>query len=250
MREPFLLTFIAMAFWGFAEWLNQGRSRGWWWVGISMAGMLLVSPAMALALLVLFGGWLWLRGERKRVPWPILAAVGGVFLIGLLFLAWSLSRQHDFSGGGAIGIILNWFRASVKWVIYPVGTRLGPDPECVLENEPADAIFVRGRLRNCTAGIASRFFCAHHTDLAYYRHFPCNRVVPDPAAPVLCPGGSVANPARPRATSVVVALRFFLAVDPDLRHPCGWRPVGQPALSPDLLWVGGAGCRIWLAMVA
>ena len=118
MREPFLLTFIAMAFWGFAEWLNQGRSRGWWWVGISMAGMLLVSPAIALVLLVLLGGWLWVRGERKRVPWPILATVGGVFLIGLLFLAWSLSRQHDFSGGGAIGIILNWFRASVKWVIY------------------------------------------------------------------------------------------------------------------------------------
>jgi len=85
MREPFLLTFIAMAFWGFAEWLNQGRSRGWWWVGISMAGMLLVSPAIALVLLVLLGGWLWVRGERKRVPWPILAAVGSVFLIGLLF---------------------------------------------------------------------------------------------------------------------------------------------------------------------
>ena len=118
MREPFLLTFIAMAFWGFAEWLDQGQSRGLWWVGIGVAGMLLVSPAMALVLLVLFGGWLWLRGERKRVPWPILAIVGSVFLIGLLFLAWSLSRQHDFSGAGPIGIILNWFRASVKWVIY------------------------------------------------------------------------------------------------------------------------------------
>jgi hypothetical protein len=118
MREPFLLTFIAIVLWGFAEWLNQRSSRGWWWMGIGLAGMLLVSPAMALVLLVLLGGWLWFRGERKRLPWPILAAVGGVFLVGLLFLAWSLSRQHDFSGGGAFGIILNWFRASVKWVIY------------------------------------------------------------------------------------------------------------------------------------
>ncbi len=118
MREPFLLTFIAIAFWGFAEWMNQNQRRGWWWVGIGILGMLLVSPAMALALLVLFVGWLWLRGERKRLPWSILAAVGSVFLIGLLFLAWSLSRQHDFSGGSSLGDILNWFRASVKWVIY------------------------------------------------------------------------------------------------------------------------------------
>ena len=118
MREPFLLTFIAMAFWGFAEWLNQNQRRGWWWVGIGIAGMLLVSPAMALALMALLGGWLWLRGERKSLSWPILAAIGSVFLIGLLFLAWSLSRQHDFSGGSPIGIILTWFRASVKWVIY------------------------------------------------------------------------------------------------------------------------------------
>jgi hypothetical protein len=118
MREPFLLTFIAIALWGFAEWLNMGQRRGWWWMGIGIAGMLLVSPAMALALLALFGGWLWLRGERKRLPWSIIAIVGSIFLFGILFLAWSLSRQHDFGAGSALGIILNWFRDSVKWVIY------------------------------------------------------------------------------------------------------------------------------------
>jgi hypothetical protein len=83
-----------------------------------MIGMLLVSPGMALALLVIFGVWLWLRGERNRLPWQILAILGGVFLIGLLILAWSLSRQHDFGGGSSVGFLLNWFRASVKWVIY------------------------------------------------------------------------------------------------------------------------------------
>lgn len=118
MREPFLLTFIAVAFWGFSVWLNQNQRGGWWWVGIGMIGMLLVSPGMALALLVIFGVWLWLRGERNRLPWQILAILGGVFLIGLLILAWSLSRQYDFGGGSPAGFLLNWFRASVKWVIY------------------------------------------------------------------------------------------------------------------------------------
>jgi hypothetical protein len=118
MREPFLLTFIAMCFWGFAEWLKGGGRRGWWWLGIGIVGMLLVSPAMALTLLVLLGGWLWFRGEHRRLPWPVAVAVGSVFFIGVLFLAWSLSRQHDFGGGSPLGVILNWWRDSVKWVIY------------------------------------------------------------------------------------------------------------------------------------
>lgn len=118
MREPFLLTFIAMCFWGFADWLKQGGRRGWWWLGIGIVGMLLVSPAMALILLVLFGGWIWFRGEHRRVPWSLMVAVGSVFFLGVLLLAWSLSRQHDFGGGSPLSVILNWWRDSVKWVIY------------------------------------------------------------------------------------------------------------------------------------
>ena len=138
MREPFLLTFIAIALWGFAKWLaslsdpplnstslGERRMGTWWWLGIGLVGMLLLSPAMAMVLLVIFGGWLWLRGEHERLPRPVLAALGSVFLIGLLFLAWSLSPQHDFGGGSPIAIILNWLRASVKWVIYQLESGSG-----------------------------------------------------------------------------------------------------------------------------
>ena len=118
MREPFLLTLIAMALWGFACWMHDREQRGLIWIGIGILGMLLVSPAMALATLALLGGWLWIRGEHRQLPWPVIAMVGGVILIGIFFLAWSLSRQHDFSAGSPVGVILNWFRGSVKWVIY------------------------------------------------------------------------------------------------------------------------------------
>ena len=117
MREPFLLTFIAVALWGFAQWIHDHNQKAWIWIAVSLAGMLMVSPAMALATLLLLGGWLWVRGEHKRLPWPVIAAAGGVLFVGIIFLAWSLSRQHDFSGGSPIGIILNWVRASVSWVI-------------------------------------------------------------------------------------------------------------------------------------
>ncbi len=118
MREPFLLTLIAIGLWGFVSWYRLGRPRGLWWLVPSVAGMLLVSPAMALVFLLLCGIWIWLGGERKRLPWLAVAAIAAVFVLGLFVLAWSLSRRTDFAGGSPVATILNWIRSSVNWVIY------------------------------------------------------------------------------------------------------------------------------------
>lgn len=118
MREPFLLTFIAIAFWGFAEWYRGGVHRSLWWVVVGLIGMLLVSPGMALVFLALCAGWIWLKGERSRLRWPLLTGIGAIFVLGLLVLAWSLSHRTDFAGSSPVATILNWFRSSVNWVIY------------------------------------------------------------------------------------------------------------------------------------
>ena len=145
MREPFLLTFIAMALWGFARWIQDSDQRGWAWIGIGIVGMLLVSPAIALGTIVLLGGWLWLRGEHKRLPWQVVAVAGGLVLAGILFLAWSLSRQHDFSAASPVGVILNWFRGSVKWVIYELERGSGQVQNVFSKMNPlAQFLFVVG----------------------------------------------------------------------------------------------------------
>lgn len=118
MREPFLLTFIAMAFWGFANWYSVGDRRSLGWLAAGLAAMLLVSPAMALVFLVLCGGWILLRREPGRLSWPVLGAIAGIFVLGVFILAWSLSRRTDFAGGSAVATILNWSRNSVAYVIY------------------------------------------------------------------------------------------------------------------------------------
>ncbi len=118
MREPFLLTFIAIALWGFAVWYEAPKRTGLLWVVLGLVGLLLISPAMALVFLVLCGGWVWLKGERRALPWPALAGIGVVFLLGLFILSWSLSRRTDFAGSSPLATILNWTRASVNWVIY------------------------------------------------------------------------------------------------------------------------------------
>ncbi len=118
MREPFLLTFIAMSLWGFADWLKQGQRHGWIWMAIGFVGMLMVSPAIALATLIIFAVWVYLRGDHKRIPWQALVLLAVIFVLGLFVLSWSLNRSHDFGAASPIGVIFDWFRASAKWDTY------------------------------------------------------------------------------------------------------------------------------------
>ena len=126
MREPFLLTFISMSLWGFADWLKQGQSvglslskgHGWIWMAIGFVGMLMVSPAIALATLVIFAVWVYLRGEYKQIPWQALVVLAVIFVLGLFVLSWGLNRSRDFGAASPVGVIFDWFRASAKWDTY------------------------------------------------------------------------------------------------------------------------------------
>ena len=117
MREPFLMAFVAMALWGFVARSTLESKFAWLWLALGFAGMLLVSPAIALLMLVILAGWGWVGRERGRVSWIALAAAGLVFLAGLYLLAWGLERGQPF-GSSPVGVILNWSREAVKWDIY------------------------------------------------------------------------------------------------------------------------------------
>ena len=116
MREPFLMAFIAMALWGFVNRRAGWRSAGLW-LALGFAGMLLVSPAIALLVLVILAGWAWMGREHGRVSWIALVIAGIVFIAGLYLLAWGLEREQAF-GTSPLGIILTWSREAVKWDTY------------------------------------------------------------------------------------------------------------------------------------
>jgi hypothetical protein len=118
MREPFLITFVALALWGYVAWQESGNYRTWWWVVAALGGMLLVSPAIALVTLVVLGGWLWLSRQHRQIPWPVLLMAVVIFGIGLLLLAWGVSHSTSAGGDSLTGILLNWFGDSVKWTTY------------------------------------------------------------------------------------------------------------------------------------
>jgi len=128
MREPYLITFGAIALWGFV------RSSGFQpdslspsgykpdlhsliWLGLGLLGMLLVSPVVALVTLVILAGWWWLARRGSHFSWVSFFTLIFVFLVGLTLLTWALNRQGNF-GGGPLGVIGEWFNRAVKWDVY------------------------------------------------------------------------------------------------------------------------------------
>lgn len=117
MREPYLITFGALALWGFVDWQFNRSHHAFIWLGLGLAGMLLVSPVVALVTLVILAGWWWIVREGSRFSWISLLIIGLVFFIGLALLTLALNRQGNF-GGGPLGVIGEWFNRAIKWDVY------------------------------------------------------------------------------------------------------------------------------------
>lgn len=114
MREPFLITFIAMAIWGFVDWFKDHRRRGWVWLAVGIAGLLLFSPSIALLALIVFAGWYWFSRDGRRIPWWLLVAVSIVFVFGV-FLISSVLGESTQSAPNPYSVITTWFYDASKW---------------------------------------------------------------------------------------------------------------------------------------
>jgi len=135
MREPYLLTFNTFILWGFvhrfyrfeespsinklSDISNILKDRiGWMWIALGLTGMLLVSPAVALATIIVFAGWLFFASERREISWRGIAAIAVIFLLALFFLSSSLNRSGEFVATSPLHVINDWFKAAVKWDAY------------------------------------------------------------------------------------------------------------------------------------
>ena len=113
MREPFLITFIAMAFWGLVSWADNRRLAMAWLIG-SLVGMLLFSPGIAVIAIILLAGWAWLRGKERRIRWQWIAGVGVIVLLAFSLLAWSVGGSMKVKSG-PLATVGNWMRYTVQF---------------------------------------------------------------------------------------------------------------------------------------
>ena len=124
MREPYLLTFSAMALWGFVNRFHRAersrrRSRsGLFWLAFGLLGMLLVSPVVALFTLVIFAGWPFFSTERANISWKAVLIFAVVFAVALFFLSASLNRSGEFDTTSPLHVINDWLKLAVKWDAY------------------------------------------------------------------------------------------------------------------------------------
>ena len=131
MREPFLMTLIAMSFYGLVEWQSTHQKKSWIWIAISFSGMLLLSPGFVVVTLVAAAGWIQLSnaigsGTDKakennaggKISWLITAGGVVLMLVALTTLAASWDSLVSAKGSGLFGIIGSWARETTRWNAY------------------------------------------------------------------------------------------------------------------------------------
>jgi len=117
MREAYLITFVAMLFWGIVEWQTSRRRRAWAWMAGSLAGMLLFSPGVAIVALIGLGGWAWLRSKDRRIPGRLILIVLAVLVAASILLGIGLTRG-GVAGSSPLTILTKWLPATAQWDAY------------------------------------------------------------------------------------------------------------------------------------
>ena len=113
MREPFLITFVAMGFWGMVNWTKSHRTSVAWLAG-SIVGLLFFNSGAAVAAIIILAVWSWLSRKKQPVRWWVwVGALGVVAVAGLMF-AYALRNSAPVEGGLLAGV-LNWFRFSANY---------------------------------------------------------------------------------------------------------------------------------------
>jgi len=127
MREPYLLTFSAMALWGFVSWFYQVNDKrfAWLWLGLGLLGMILVSPSIVIVTLIIFAGWMFFANEQRNLSWKTILVFAVIFLLGLLFLSASLNRSGEFNASSPLSVVNDWLKLAVKWNAYTIERESG-----------------------------------------------------------------------------------------------------------------------------
>ncbi len=124
IREPFLLLFIAMLLWAVVIWQRKRERTSWIWLAGGTVGLLLFSPGVAVAALIVLGVWVWLARREVHIRWWWVAGTAAVIVLaGWVFsgiVAGSLKVQ-----GGPLANLFNWLKYSMNFGAYVTTTNSG-----------------------------------------------------------------------------------------------------------------------------
>ncbi len=117
MREPFLIALSALFLWGVLAWTAERRRAAFVGLLVGLVGLLLFSPGVAIAALLLAAAWLWARRRdgrsARRLGW---LWAGALLVAALLF--WSVVSASPSVRGGVVQALTDWFRLSAKYDVH------------------------------------------------------------------------------------------------------------------------------------
>ena len=118
MREPFLISLVALTLWAFLAWQKDKKHHSaQWGLGIAFILMLLLSPAIAFINLIFLGIYAAIQHEKSRVTSKqIIIAI--IFLLLSIFLLSSALGTTKLDSTSPLGIILEWTQRAIQWDIY------------------------------------------------------------------------------------------------------------------------------------
>jgi len=119
------MAFSAFSLWGFVNVTARGESgrrnifdSGLFWLAAGLVGMLFVSPVVALATLILFGGWMYFIRAGRPISWWGIGAALVVFVLGLFLLSSALNRSGEFDSSSPLHVVSDWLKLAVQWDVY------------------------------------------------------------------------------------------------------------------------------------
>ena len=127
MREPFVLSAVAMTFYGLAR-LRKGRQAAAWWPPLAWlvaAGLLLflIQPLAAfIAIGVLLGAWLLdplaLLASRRGHVHVSAVLLAGLLVVALLVAGAILANLPSLQGSGPLGVLFTWLQNNFLFQSY------------------------------------------------------------------------------------------------------------------------------------
>lgn len=115
MREPYLIALVAVVFWAGLEWQQHGLKNAWYWLAAALVAMLLISPGIAVMVVLVTGVWIWLDSSRRALPWWIIPIVFLVVSLGVVAFAYGVARGQHFAKDSPFEVLRNWFVNSAEW---------------------------------------------------------------------------------------------------------------------------------------
>ena len=126
MREPFLISLVAITFWAFLNWqklppyspqrgdARKGRAAA---LALGFLAMLIISPAIAIYQLIFLSVYTLLSQEKSRISIKQILIFITLTLLAIFLLSSALSTTK-LNANSPLGTIVEWSQRAVLWDMY------------------------------------------------------------------------------------------------------------------------------------